>query len=114
MKRVTGIGAIFFKAHDLAERRAWYKDHLGIDVQAWGGTTFGWVVDPEGNKVELWQPPDGAWRRLLKSRRRFVMASVAATPSGVQCQYSFLTIRLACAREQRAFSAQNHRPARLR
>ena len=20
---------------------------------------FGWVVDPEGNKVELWQPPDG-------------------------------------------------------
>jgi hypothetical protein len=21
---------------------------------------FGWVIDPEGNKVELWQPPDGA------------------------------------------------------
>lgn len=20
---------------------------------------FGWVMDPEGNKVELWQPPDG-------------------------------------------------------
>ena len=20
---------------------------------------FGWVIDPEGNKVELWQPPDG-------------------------------------------------------
>jgi predicted enzyme related to lactoylglutathione lyase len=20
---------------------------------------FGWVVDPEGNKIELWQPPDG-------------------------------------------------------
>jgi hypothetical protein len=20
---------------------------------------FGWVVDPEGNKVELWQPPAG-------------------------------------------------------
>lgn len=20
---------------------------------------FGWVVDPEGNKVELWQPPEG-------------------------------------------------------
>jgi predicted enzyme related to lactoylglutathione lyase len=19
----------------------------------------GWVMDPEGNKVELWQPPDG-------------------------------------------------------
>jgi predicted enzyme related to lactoylglutathione lyase len=20
---------------------------------------FGWVIDPEGNKVELWQPPAG-------------------------------------------------------
>lgn len=20
---------------------------------------FGWVVDPEGNKIELWQPPAG-------------------------------------------------------
>jgi hypothetical protein len=20
---------------------------------------FGWVMDPEGNKVELWQPPQG-------------------------------------------------------
>jgi hypothetical protein len=20
---------------------------------------FGWVVDPEGNKVELWEPPPG-------------------------------------------------------
>ncbi len=21
--------------------------------------SFGWVVDPEGNKVELWEPPEG-------------------------------------------------------
>jgi predicted enzyme related to lactoylglutathione lyase len=20
---------------------------------------FGWVIDPEGNKVELWEPPEG-------------------------------------------------------
>jgi predicted enzyme related to lactoylglutathione lyase len=20
---------------------------------------FGWVMDPEGNKIELWQPPEG-------------------------------------------------------
>jgi predicted enzyme related to lactoylglutathione lyase len=20
---------------------------------------FGWVIEPEGNKVELWQPPEG-------------------------------------------------------
>ena len=127
MKRVTGIGGIFFQAKDPAALRAWYKAHLGIDVQDWGGASFvwadgngapmkgttvwcvgtlggdqfapskapfmvnyrvddlaallealraegcsvlektedseygrfGWVLDPEGNKVELWQPPPG-------------------------------------------------------
>ena len=33
MKRVTGIGGIFFSAKDPAALRAWYKRHLGIDVQ---------------------------------------------------------------------------------
>ena len=44
MKRVTGIGGIFFKAKDAADSE-------------YG--TFAWVIDPEGNKVELWQPPAG-------------------------------------------------------
>ena len=38
MKRVTGIGGIFFKAKDAPALQAWYKRHLGIDVQEWGGT----------------------------------------------------------------------------
>jgi predicted enzyme related to lactoylglutathione lyase len=127
MTRVTGIGGVFFQAKDPVALRAWYKRHLGIDVQDWGGTAFrwtdgaghpisgttvwsigsadgdyyapststfmvnyrvvdlhgllqvlrdegcavlektedsefgkfGWVMDPEGNKVELWQPPEG-------------------------------------------------------
>lgn len=126
MKRVTGIGGIFFHAQDPAALRAWYGRHLGIDVQPWGGAAFtwtgddgkpaggttiwsvgaagdghfasgqsfminyrvadlagllqalrdegcavldktedgeygkfGWVMDPEGNKVELWEPPPG-------------------------------------------------------
>ncbi len=126
MRRVTGIGGIFFTARDAPALRAWYKTHLGIDVQDWGGTAFtwtdaagtptagttiwsigptgdsfapsqspfminyrvddaralaaalkaegctvldkideseygifAWVIDPEGNKVELWQPPIG-------------------------------------------------------
>lgn len=127
MKRVTGVGGIFFKAKDAPALRAWYKRHLGIDVQEWGGASFtwgdaegkpvagttawqvnpqeskyfapsnaafmvnyrvadlhglvkvlreegcdvmdkvdesefgkfGWVMDPEGNKIELWEPPPG-------------------------------------------------------
>jgi predicted enzyme related to lactoylglutathione lyase len=125
VKRVTGIGGVFIKAKDPTKLRAWYKTHLGIDVQKFGGAVFrwvdaegvpakgktawfvgdgssfapsdasfminyrvadlrgllkllreegcqvldkvedsefgifGWVMDPEGNKVELWQPPKG-------------------------------------------------------
>jgi predicted enzyme related to lactoylglutathione lyase len=127
MRRVTGIGGIFFQARDPAALRAWYQRHLGIDVEEWGGTAFtwtdadgkpaggttiwsvgdasagsfapgtatfmvnyrvedvhalvqllkdegcqvldkvdeseygkfAWVLDPEGNKVELWEPPPG-------------------------------------------------------
>jgi hypothetical protein len=50
MKRVTGIGGIFFKAKDAAALQAWYKRHLGIDVQEWGGTAFTWS-DGEGRPI---------------------------------------------------------------
>jgi len=40
MKRVTGVGGIFFKAKDAKSLAAWYKRHLGIDVQDWGGASF--------------------------------------------------------------------------
>ena len=127
MKRVTGIGGVFFKSTNPKALAAWYRTHLGIDVEEWGGAAFrwkgpdnlegvgttiwspfaadtnyfapstapfminyrvedlhallaalraegvrveerveeseygkfGWVMDPEGNKLELWQPPDG-------------------------------------------------------
>ena len=51
MRRVTGIGGIFFKAKDPDALRAWYKAHLGIDVQEWGGTAFPWA-DEAGNAVK--------------------------------------------------------------
>jgi hypothetical protein len=56
MSRVTGIGGIFIKAKDPAKLRAWYKQHLGIDVQAWGGTSFRWV-DSSGKPT----PGTTAW-----------------------------------------------------
>jgi predicted enzyme related to lactoylglutathione lyase len=127
MKRVTGIGGIFFKARDPVALRVWYQRHLGLPLEEWGGCAFswsspdnpqasgttiwsvaedkaehfapsttkfminyrvddlhallaalraegcevdakvdeseygkfGWVMDPEGNRVELWQPPAG-------------------------------------------------------
>lgn len=120
MKRVIGVGGVFIKSKDPKSLCAWYKRHLGIDIQDWGGAVFpwgnqsgktvwsifpdsseyfapsvasfmvnyivedldavlavlrsegcevddrtdesefgkfGWVMDPEGNRIELWQPP---------------------------------------------------------
>ena len=51
MKRVTGIGGIFFKAKDPKALGAWYKEHLGVDVQPWGGAQFEWTEEarqPDG------------------------------------------------------------------
>lgn len=38
--RVTGIGGVFFKAHDAEKLAAWYREHLGIDFQSYGGSSF--------------------------------------------------------------------------
>jgi len=46
MKRVTGIGGIFFKAKDPNGLREWYRKHLGIESENWGGVAFQWKDDP--------------------------------------------------------------------
>ena len=55
MKRVTGIGGIFFKARDPAMLRDWYRRHLGMDIQDWGGMSFQWAPQGENAAPE----PDG-------------------------------------------------------
>ena len=45
MQRVTGIGGIFIKSAQPEQLRAWYQQHLGLDVQPWGGTAFRWQAD---------------------------------------------------------------------
>lgn len=126
MRRVTGIGGVFFKAKDPEALYDWYDRHLGMrrdphgagmlfqwkDDHDGAGTTvcaifksesdyfgpgaapfmlnfrvdnldallaaleregvtidpkrdnaeygkFAWIYDPEGNKIELWEPPPG-------------------------------------------------------
>jgi len=122
MAKVTGLGGIFFKSRDPAALSAWYAQHLGLNVEEWGGVRFdedaqrrgytlwspfaadtgyfgpgaqsyminfrvddldallaqlrsagvevdervdqsefgrfGWITDPEGTRIELWQPPE--------------------------------------------------------
>lgn len=124
MKRVIGLGGVFFKARDPEKLRAWYQQHLGLEFDAYGSVVFscpdeaeqrkraqtvwslfpsdtkyfdpskaafminyrvenlaslleqlrnegvevderteeyeygrfGWIMDPEGNRIELWEP----------------------------------------------------------
>ena len=56
MKRVTGLGGIFFKAKDSKKLVAWYAEHLGLPVDAWGGVSFPWRKDedPEARGSTIW------------------------------------------------------------
>lgn len=56
MKRVTGIGGIFFKAKDPAALSAWYGRHLGLDVTSWGGALFRWGGEGSEAGVTVWSP----------------------------------------------------------
>ncbi len=50
MRRVTGIGGIFFHAKDPEALRAWYKTHRGIAVKGGGDTRFRLVYEVESNR----------------------------------------------------------------
>ncbi|MFO1280898.1 MAG: VOC family protein [Burkholderiales bacterium] len=58
MKRVTGIGGVFFKAKDPKALGDWYRRHLGLDVLDWGGVAFRWAGDdnPGGVGTTIWNP----------------------------------------------------------
>ena len=57
MKKVTGIGGIFFKCKDTKKMSEWYKTHLGLDTNDWGAT-FEWreESDPTKKGSTQWSP----------------------------------------------------------
>ena len=57
MERVQGIGGVFFKARDVAALGAWYRDHLGVPLEEWGGCVFNWKANnPDGDAHTVWGP----------------------------------------------------------
>ena len=49
MKKVTGIGGIFFKCKDPKKLNEWYKKHLGFDTSPYG-TNFEWRQEEDSTK----------------------------------------------------------------
>jgi predicted enzyme related to lactoylglutathione lyase len=56
MARVTGIGGVFFKSTgDSAGLAAWYKEHLGLGLEDWGGAILRWPEDKaEDQGLTVW------------------------------------------------------------
>jgi predicted enzyme related to lactoylglutathione lyase len=57
MKKVTGIGGIFFKCKDPGKIKDWYKTHLGLNTDQYGAT-FEWEEsgEPPTKGVIQWSP----------------------------------------------------------
>lgn len=57
MKRVTGIGGIFFKSKNPNKTKEWYKNHLGLNTNEWGAS-FEWLHEdnPEKKGFTQWSP----------------------------------------------------------
>jgi len=57
MKKVTGIGGIFFKCDDPKKMSAWYAKNLGLPVEDYG-TMFKWrsADEPAKDGYTVWSP----------------------------------------------------------
>ena len=57
MKKVTGIGGIFFKCKDPNNMRDWYKKHLGLNTNPYGAV-FEWHQGADNTKkgFTTWSP----------------------------------------------------------
>lgn len=57
MKKVTGIGGIFFKCKDPKKVREWYQTHLGLNTNQWGAV-FEWYQGADSTKKGFtqWSP----------------------------------------------------------
>ena len=55
MARVTGIGGVFIRSRDPKALAAWYKEHLGIALEEYGGATLMWKDEvPAGTGMTAW------------------------------------------------------------
>jgi glyoxylase I family protein len=68
MERVTGIGGVFFRAHDPQALTRWYADHLGVppppatyEEMPWEQEAGPTVFAPFPNDSEYFRQPDQQW-----------------------------------------------------
>lgn len=74
MKKVIGIGGIFFKTKNPKILREWYKTHLGFDINDYGAT-FDWkkCAESSQNGATQWSPFEESTRYFEPSNKEFMI-----------------------------------------
>jgi predicted enzyme related to lactoylglutathione lyase len=74
MKKVTGIGGIFFKCHDPGKMNDWYKTHLGLNTNKYGAV-FEWHQGEDSTKKGFtqWSPLNEKTKYFEPSTKDFMI-----------------------------------------
>ena len=74
MKKVTGIGGIFFKCKDPAKMKEWYNKNLGMQTDEYG-TSFEWREGDNPNKKGFtqWSPFEQDTKYIEPSTKDFMI-----------------------------------------
>ncbi len=74
MKKVTGIGGIFFKSKDPKAINEWYKTHLGFETSPYG-TSFEWRESEDSTQKGLtqWNPFPETTKYFEPSNKEFMI-----------------------------------------
>lgn len=74
MKRVTGIGGIFFKCKDPGKMREWYQAHLGLKTNEYG-SVFEWYQGADSTKkgFSQWSPFKETTKYFEPSAKEFMI-----------------------------------------
>ena len=75
MEKVTGIGGLFFRAHDPKTLGRWYQQHLGISLTPSGYEDSVWqqeagptIFDPQPETSDLFKGTDKLWMLNFRVR----------------------------------------------
>lgn len=73
MKKVTGIGGIFFKCKDPLKMKEWYKTHLGLNTNEYGAT-FEWGENANNKNSSIqWSPFEETTKYFEPSTKEFMI-----------------------------------------
>ena len=84
MKRVTGIGGIFFKSKNPKQIKEWYRTHLGLNTNQYG-TVFEWrqATDSSQKGFTQWSPFKESTKYFEPSTKDFMINYRVADMDGL-------------------------------